>query len=224
MMCFLDGYSRYNQVLVDEKDQLKIAFIPSGELFLTIACCLGSLMLVQFRGWWILPSKILLVRIYMDDLTIYSKDLRDHLQHLWKIFQRCEVFGISLNPKKCIFKVTKGRWLGYIILEKGIFINPNRVATIQKIIYPSSLKELHSFMGKINFLRKFILVYAKIMKPLMTMMKKDAKIKWSNEAKKDIHDIKVMIIKAWILTSLDYKNPFHLYSFTLDHLVARVLT
>lgn len=86
------------------------------------------------------------------------------------------------------------------------------------------MKELHSFMGKINFVRKFISAYAEIVKPLMAMMTKDAKVKWTNEAKKAFHDIKEAIVKAPILTSLDYRKPFYLYSFASDHSVAGVLT
>lgn len=76
----------------------------------------------------------------MNDLNLYSKDLMDHPCQLRKFFQRYKEFGISLNPKKCIFEVTKGRLLGYVILEKGISIDPKRVLVIQKIPYPSSLK------------------------------------------------------------------------------------
>lgn len=79
-------------------------------------------------------------------------------------------------------------------------------------------------MGKINFLRKFIPTYAEIIKPLTSMMKKDTKVKWSNEAKKAFHNIKEVIIKESILTNLNYKKPFNLYSFFSEHSVARVLT
>lgn len=53
--------------------------------------------------------------IYMDDLTVFSKMRGDHIANFCKVFQRCKEFGISLNPKKCIFGVTKGKFLGQII-------------------------------------------------------------------------------------------------------------
>lgn len=89
--------------------------------------------------------------IYMDDLTVFSKERDSHVADLRDIFQRCREFGISLNPKKCIFSTSKGKLLGHIILEHGISIDPDKVNAIQKITYPTSLKEIRSFMGKINF-------------------------------------------------------------------------
>lgn len=79
-------------------------------------------------------------------------------------------------------------------------------------------------MGKINFARKFIFGFAEILKPLMEMMKKDAKIKWTSEAKKAFHDIKEAISKVPVLTSADYKRPFYLYSFASEHSMAGILT
>lgn len=214
--------------MVEEKDRLKMAFTTKWGTFtysrmpfrlINVGATFQRAMDFAFKG---LVGKNIV--IYMDDLIIYSKDLVDHLRDLRKILQRCREFKISLNPKKCIFGVTKGRLLGHIILKKGISIDPDRVDAIQKVPYPSSLKELWSFMGKINFVRNFIFTYAEIVKPLIAMMKKDVKIKWSNKAKRAFHDIKEAITRASVLTILDYKNPFYLYSFTSNHSIVGILT
>jgi len=55
------------------------------------------------------------VVIYLDDVTVYSKDKKDHIHHLREVFDRCHKFGISLNPKKSVFGVTEGKLLGFII-------------------------------------------------------------------------------------------------------------
>lgn len=89
--------------------------------------------------------------IYMDKLTVFSKKREDHMPDLRKIFQRCRRYGISLNPKKCMFGVTEDKLLGHVILEKGISIDPDRIEAISKISMPTSKKELKSFFGKINF-------------------------------------------------------------------------
>lgn len=62
--------------------------------------------------------------IYMDDLTVFSKKREDHVEDMRKVFQRCQRYGISLNPKKCIFGVIEGKLLGRLITEKGILIDP----------------------------------------------------------------------------------------------------
>ena len=70
------------------------------------------------------------VVIYMDDITVFSKTDPDHLQHLRKVFLKCRKFSISLNPKKSNFSMEEGKLLGHIIYEKGIRIDPDRVASI----------------------------------------------------------------------------------------------
>ena len=69
--------------------------------------------------------------IYLDNLTVYSHNHCDHLQHLRKVFQKCRRYGtISLNPKKSQFALSEGKILGHIVLAKGVKINIVRVEAI----------------------------------------------------------------------------------------------
>ena len=86
--------------------------------------------------------------------------------HLRKIFERCPKYGISLNPKKCVFTVTEGKLLGHIVLKKGISVDPERIKAIEQIPLPHNKKGMQSFMGTINFVRRFVLDFAQIVKPL----------------------------------------------------------
>jgi hypothetical protein len=124
----LDGFSSYNQVLVSEEDQFKTTFrtkwgtfdykhipfglINAGETF-------QRAIDIAFRG---LINKCVVV--YLDDLTMYSKNREDHIQHLTHIFKTCRKYGISLNPKKTIFGVEEGKLLGHIISQARIHIDP----------------------------------------------------------------------------------------------------
>ena len=67
----------------------------------------------------------------------------------------------------------EGNLLGHIIFERGIKIDPNRVATIQQIGLPINKKEIQSFLGKVNFLRRFITNFAEVVKYINNMLKKD---------------------------------------------------
>jgi hypothetical protein len=83
-----------------------------------------------------------LIEIYQDDLTSISKTREQHIQHLRNIFQRCREYDISLNPKKSIFGVNKGKLLGHIIYKDGITIDHARVEAINKIPLPKDKKAL----------------------------------------------------------------------------------
>ena len=77
----------------------------------------------------------------------------------------------------------EGKLLGHIILEKGIKIDPNRVTAIQQIGLPRNKKEIQSFLGKVNFLRRFITNFAEVVKYINNMLKKDNNFQCSKEAK-----------------------------------------
>ena len=94
--------------------------------------------------------------VYLDDITIFSKRREEHAFHLRKIFERCRKYDISLNPKKCVFAVTKGKLLGHIVLKQGISIDLERIKSIEQIPFPHNKKGMQSFMGTINFVRRFV--------------------------------------------------------------------
>ena len=123
------------------------------------------------------------VIVYLDDLTIYSKKQQDHLSAWKQVFERCRKFVISLNPKKSIFAVTKGKLLGFVVSKEGMIIDLERIEAISKIDLPNSRKAMQSFLGKIIFVWIFVPNFAQVVKPLYFLVKKDVPFKWSEEQK-----------------------------------------
>jgi hypothetical protein len=121
--------------------------------------------------------------VYLDDVIVYSQSDDEHLKHLRRVFEKCRKFGISLNPRKSLFGLEEGKLLGHIISKDGIKIDPSRIEAIQKLEHPRNIKELQSFIGKINFLRRFIPNLAELLRNITNMLKKDTKIKWNIESK-----------------------------------------
>ena len=71
------------------------------------------------------------VVVYLDDVIIFSKKIEEHTFHLKHIFECCRKYGISLNPKKCVFAVIEEKLLGHVISKKGISINLERIRAIE---------------------------------------------------------------------------------------------
>ena len=86
-------------------------------------------------------------------------------------------FGISLNPKKSHFALEEGKLLGHIISKNGIRIEPARVEAIEHIALPKNKKEVQSFIGKVKFLRRFIIDCAEKMRNITEMLRKGSEIK-----------------------------------------------
>ena len=110
--------------------------------------------------------------IYLDDITVFSKTDNEHLDHLRQVLIKCREFGISLNPKKTLFGLEEGKILGHIISKEGIRVDPARREAILNIRHPRNIKELQAFLGKINFLTRFISKLAKIIREVNNMLKK----------------------------------------------------
>ncbi|KAH9320394.1 hypothetical protein KI387_044494, partial [Taxus chinensis] len=132
--------------------------------------------------------------------------------------------GVSLNPKKYVFCVTEGNLMGHIVSKEGIKIDPERVQEIQQIPLPTSKKGVHSFFGKINFLRRFIPNFAELTMRISHMMKGNKKFGWSSEGKEAFDGIKQAIAKTPILACPNLNNDFIIYCYATDFTLAVVLT
>ena len=111
-----------------------------------------------------------IVKPYLDDLPTHSHKRID-LDHLRLIFERCRYYKIHLNPHKCILYVESGIFLGFIVSNKGIQVDPLKVEAIVNLPPPHSIRQLQILQGKSKFLRCFIVNYAKITKGFMRLLK-----------------------------------------------------
>ena len=135
------------------------------------------------------------------------------------MFLTCRKYGISLNPKNSLFGLEEGKLLGHIISKDGIKIDPDRIEAILQILHPRNVKELQAFLGKINFLRRFIPNLAELIRLLNNMLKKDSKVKWTIEAKQAFEEIKMALTKTPVLTSPKFDRDFMIFSFALEHTI-----
>jgi hypothetical protein len=117
------------------------------------------------------------------------------------------------------FGVDKGKLLGHIIYKDGITIDIFMVEATKRIHLPKDKKALQSVFGQINFVRRFILNIAKIVKPLNRLLNKDAHLEWDNEGKLSFQRIKEAIIVAPVLVSPNFSKDFIIFSFSSKDIV-----
>ena len=102
--------------------------------------------------------------------------------------------------------------LGFVISLEEITIDPGRIEAIKAIVLPHNKKVMQSFLGKINFVRRFISDFREIVKPPQDMINKDFNFKWTKERREAFEKIKETIAKASTLWSLNFDNEFILYT------------
>ena len=66
----------------------------------------------------------------MDNIVVKSKIRGDHLAILRKVFERCQLYELRMNPLKCAFRVTAGKFLGFLVHQRGIDVDPSKVQAI----------------------------------------------------------------------------------------------
>ena len=104
--------------------------------------------------------------VYGDDVLIWSKSLEEHEQHLREVLSRMAEHGIVLNGEKLVLGVPEVQFLGHIVSACGIIPLPEKVAAIRAFPWPGTIGQLMSYLGMVNFYRRFIKGAAGALKPL----------------------------------------------------------
>ena len=147
--------------------------------------------------------------VYMDDLLIFSKDEESHLKHLEIVLSRLKENNLYVSPKKCEFMKTEIKFLGLIVGRNGLEVNPAKVEVLKSWPKPKTLTEVRSFMGLLQFFRRFIKDFSKVSAPLTNLTKKGMGIrKWNKKCDESFQALKDKITSAPILIPPSWNKPF----------------
>ena len=96
------------------------------------------------------------VQVYVDDMLVKSRRKEDHLDDLREMFDTLRSYNMRLNPSKCTFGVMVGKFLGFMVSQRGIEANPNKILAIIEMAPPRNVKEVHSLNNKVAVLNRFV--------------------------------------------------------------------
>ena len=142
--------------------------------------------------------------------NIFQEDKLQQLM-LW-VLEKLRKNSLPLNLNKCAFNVEEVEYLGMIIRENQILMEPTKLAGIQDWPTPSTIKQVRSFLEFGNFYRRFIGHYSELARPLNDPTKKDKVWKWSHDCQKAFDALKWEFLKALVLLMPDSSKPFILES------------
>ena len=146
---------------------------------------------------------------YLDDIIIYSRSEKEHLEHLEEIFGRLKAAGLKLKLEKCFsFQETHPVPQSFN-LDRRIQPLPEKLESIAKMPAPKNPKEVKKFLGLIGYYRKFGPWFADISRVLTHLMKKDVEFKWTPECENCFQILKDFLQKAPILKYPDPKQTTH---------------
>ena len=113
------------------------------------------------------------LRVYMDDIIIFSNNLENHLQRLGRVLKKIEGMGITISPKKCKFAFQSLTALGHVVSGLLIAIDQNKVAPIMKQPVPQNVKQVQSFLGFASYYRQYIENFAGLSRTLYKLLSND---------------------------------------------------
>ena len=158
------------------------------------------------------------VIIYLDDIIIFSKTPREHIERLRSVFQKIHKAGLKLKPKKCEFFKTRISFLGHIVSRDGIECDPKKIEAIKNWKRPTTVHDVRSFLGFTNYYHRLIHKYAQIAQPLNKLIsgdnasKKYKKVDWDDECEEAFLNLKERCWNPPILAYADYGKPFKLHT------------
>ena len=161
---------------------------------------------------------------YLDDIIIYSRSEKEHLEHLEEIFTRLKAAGLKLKLEKCCFFKKHIQYLGHLISAEGIQPLPEKLESIAKMPAPKNPKEVKQFLGLVGYYRKFIPRFADISRVLTHLTKKDVEFKCTPECENCFQILKEFLQQAPILKYPDPTASYTLYTDASKYAYAGILT
>ncbi|GFV79116.1 retrovirus-related Pol polyprotein from transposon opus [Trichonephila clavipes] len=193
-MSTLDLRAGYHQVKVHVEDQDKTAFVcPFGTYrFLRMPYGLRNAPATfqRLMNRFCNGLEDILALPYLDDIIVLSETFEKHMFDLKTIFERLLHFKLKANREKCHFASSRVKYLGFCITQKGIEVDPEKVASILDIPPPKNVEELQSFLQTCSWFRRYIQDFAKISHPLSYLTKKKVKWQWGFEQQNAFQTLK----------------------------------
>ncbi|GJZ79181.1 reverse transcriptase domain-containing protein [Tanacetum coccineum] len=163
------------------------------------------------------------VEVFMDDFFVFGNSFDHCLNNLDKILQRCKDANIVLNLEKCQFMVKEGIMLGYKVSSTGLEVDKAKIDVISKLLPPTNVKSIRSFLGHVGFYRRFIKDFSKIARPLTKLLEKDTSFEFNDECHKAFNSLKEKLTCTPVIVSPNWNLLFELMCDASDFAVGAVL-
>ncbi|KAM2419868.1 hypothetical protein ACFXTH_026392 [Malus domestica] len=228
LLSFMDAYSGYNQILMNPSDQEHTAFTTDRGLYcykvmpfgLKNAGATYQRLVNSMFAEQIGKS----MEVYVDDMLVKSKHADQHITNLSETFTILKRYRMRLNPNKCAFGLGSGKFLGFMISQRGIEANPEKIKAILDMKEPITSKDIQSLTGKVAALTRFISKATDRCAPFFKALKGNKKyITWTEECAKAFRNLKEYMSKALLLSKPEVGDTLIIYLSVSASAVSSVL-
>jgi hypothetical protein len=151
------------------------------------------------------------VVVFLDDILIYSKTEEEPERHLHLVLSALRKNQFNGKLKKCVVWLFEVDFLGHVISQQGIAVDPKNVVAVVEWKRPSSVSEIRSFLGLAGYYRCFVPNFSSIAKPFTRLLEKDVMFVWSSDCEVSYHTLKNKLVSAPILALPESGKRFTVY-------------
>ena len=176
LLSFMDAFSGYNQISMDPGDQEKTSFVTAQGTYCYRVMPFG----LKNAGatYQRLVNRMFqkqigtTMEVYIDDMLVKSTTVELHIAHLSEAFQILREYSMKLNPAKCAFGVSPEKFLGFIVNNRGIEENPDKIKAVLDMPSLSGIKKVQCMTGRIVALSRFVSRASDKCQPFFQVLKK----------------------------------------------------
>jgi hypothetical protein len=187
LMSFLDAYSGFHQIQMSRQDTKHTAFVTMDGLYYYVVMPYGlkNALTTFVRAMSKTFGDLIRdrVEVYVDDIVVKTKRGSTLVEDLTLVFDKLWATRTRLKPEKCVFGVSVGKLLGFLVSHRGIEENPEKIKAIETMRPPAQIKDVQKLMGSLATLSRFISRLAERALPFFKLLWKSGPFSWTEEAK-----------------------------------------
>ncbi|XP_075486336.1 uncharacterized protein LOC142525939 [Primulina tabacum] len=163
------------------------------------------------------------IEVYVDDILIKTREMSCFIDDLTETFATLEKYEIKLNPAKCVFGVKSGKFMGFMVTDRGIEVNPEKIKAVIDMPSPQSTRDVQKLTGRIAALSRFISRSAHRSYPFFQVLRKAQKFGWNKGCEQAFQDLKKHLSELPVLVKPEPGEKLWIYLSATEHAVSSVL-
>ncbi|KAI5312992.1 hypothetical protein L3X38_042166 [Prunus dulcis] len=209
LLSFMDAYSGYNQIFMHPEDQAHSSFITNRGLYCYKVMPFGlknaGATYQRLVNHLFAPLIGNTMEVYVDDMLVKSHTADKHIPNLSAMFTILKQYKMRLNPTKCAFGVASGKFLGFMISQRGIEANPEKIQAILDMTIPKTVKDIQILTGRAAALTRFISKATDHCAPFFKALNGSKRsITWTAECDAAFSELKEYIGRALLLSTPEH--------------------
>lgn len=211
----IDLRSGYHQLRIRTEDIPKTAFSTRYGLYEFTVMSFG---LTNAPAYFMnMMNKVFMeyldkfVVVFIDNILIYSKDEKEHENHLRLVLEKLREHQLYAKFSKCEFWMKEVEFLGHVVTAAKVVVDPKKVSTVINWQPPKTVTQVRSFLGMAGYYRRFIEGFSKVARPLTQLLKKEKKFMWTSECQRSFEALKKSLTSAPVLVLPDIHKGFDIY-------------